>query len=64
MHFTLAYRAAAFDARYCAAERNLALSFNTQAGAFYSSRRIAATFGARYKVTNRNHAKSYTNSAW
>ena len=29
---------------YCAAKRNLALSFNTQAGTFYSGRRIAATF--------------------
>ncbi|WP_297879783.1 hypothetical protein, partial [uncultured Campylobacter sp.] len=30
MHFTLAYRAAAFDARYCAAERNPALSYSDE----------------------------------
>ncbi len=46
VHFALTYRVA-FDTRCSTVKRDLALSFNTQAGAFYSGRRIAATFYAR-----------------
>ncbi|EEV18036.1 hypothetical protein CAMGR0001_0791 [Campylobacter gracilis RM3268] len=47
MQILLSRIAKPFDTRYHAVERNLPLSFNTQAGAFYSGRRIAATFGTR-----------------
>ena len=47
VHFALAYRAAFRRTHYHAVERNLALSFYTQAGVFYSGRRIMATFYAR-----------------